>query len=82
MGHIKKSSISTLLALSLLGLITSHSAFAVCVDAECGMLEATCPGCHGVVINGIQVAGSGGRTCTQRSVSAWLTTLNKMKNKG
>ena len=82
MDHFKKCSISALLALSLLGLIASQSAFAVCVDAECGMLEAACPGCHGVIVNGIQVAGSGGRTCTQRSVSAWLTTLNKMKNKG
>ena len=82
MRHIKKFSTSVLVALSLFGLIASQSASAVCVDAECGILETTCPGCHGVIINGIQVAGIGGKTCTQRSVSAWLTTLNKMKNKG
>ena len=75
--NINKTMISALLAVSAFGLTASMSASALNADAE-----AACPGCHGVVINSIQAVGSGGRNCSQRSVSSWLSTISKMKGKG
>ena len=75
--NINKTMISALLAVSAFGLTASMAAYATKADAE-----ASCPGCHGVVIGGIQAAGVGGRNCSQRSESAWLSTISKMKSKG
>ena len=76
MNIVKKTMMSVLFGLSVLGLTTSMSANALNANAE-----ATCPGCHGVIIGTTQAVGSGGRKCLQRSVSEWLSAISKMKNK-
>ena len=77
MNIVKKTMMSVLFGLSVLGLTTSMSANALNANAE-----AACPGCHGVIIGTTQAVGSGGINCPQRSVSAWLSTISKMKSKG
>ena len=77
MNIIKKVVYTTLLALSSLGLTTSIAFADGKTDAE-----ATCPGCHGVVINGIQAAGSGGKICAQRTTAEWTATIERMNGKG
>ena len=78
MNIIKKVISAALLAFSTLGLTISPLAFA---DGKTDA-EATCPGCHGIVINGIQAVGTGGRTCAQRSVAEWTATIDRMNAKG
>ena len=47
------------------------------------LAESACSGCHFIKISGIQVTGdTGGRTCAQRSVSDWTTTIETMIGKG
>ena len=75
---IKKSVISALLAVSAFGLTASISAYA---DGQ-SIVAAQCQGCHGVSINGIQVSGSGGKTCSQRTEALWVTAVNRMVGKG
>lgn len=41
-----------------------------------------CTGCHGVIVNGIQAAGSGGKVCAQRTVTEWTSTIDRMNAKG
>ena len=76
--NINKTMISALLAVSAFGLTASMGAYA---DGKSDA-EAACPGCHGVIIGVTQAVGSGGRKCTQRSESAWISTFAKMKSKG
>ena len=72
---MNKTLISTVLAISAFGF--AANANAVNADAE-----ASCPGCHGVVINGIQAVGSGGgKNCDQRSEAAWIDTIDRMNAK-
>ena len=78
MNTIKNSIFAALLALSAFGLIASPLAFA---DGKTDA-EATCPGCHGVIINGIQAVGSGGRNCAQRTTAEWTATIEHMNTKG
>ena len=80
MNIVKKVKLMSLvlLGISAFGLTVSMTAYA---DGKSDA-EATCPGCHGVVIGATQAVGSGGRKCTQRTVSEWLTTIARMKGKG
>ena len=77
MNIIKKVIYATLLSLSSLSL-TNSIAFA---DGKADA-EAACPGCHGVIINGIQAVGSGGRNCAQRTTNEWVATIERMNAKG
>ena len=72
-----KNCIVVLLALSAFSLTVSPAFADGKTDAE-----ATCPGCHGVVINGIQAAGSGGKICAQRTTAEWTATIERMNGKG
>ena len=78
MNTIRKIIISALLILTAIGLTTSLPAFA---DGKTDA-EAACPGCHGVIINGIQAVGIGGRNCAQRTTAEWTATIERMNNKG
>ena len=78
MNIIKKVISAALLAFSALGLTISPLAFA---DGKSDA-EATCPGCHGIVINGIQAVGTGGKACAQRTAAEWITTIERMNGKG
>ena len=72
---MNKTLISTVLAISAFGF--AANANAVNADAE-----ASCPGCHGVLIDGVQAVGSGGgKNCSQRSEAAWVDTINRMNGK-
>ena len=73
-----KNFIVALLALFAFGLTASPLAFA---DGKTDA-EANCPGCHGVIINGIQAVGSGGRSCAQRTTAEWTATIERMNGKG
>ena len=77
MNIIKKVIYATLLSLSSFSLTTSLALADGKTDAE-----ATCPGCHGVIINNIQAVGTGGRSCVQRTATEWEATINRMNGKG
>ena len=77
MNIIKKVVYATLLSLSSLSLTTCIAFADGKADAE-----ATCPGCHGIVINGIQAVGTGGRSCVQRTATEWEATVIRMNDKG
>ena len=66
------------LVLSVIGLTASMSVYA---DGKSDV-ELYCSGCHGVIIDTVQVAGSGGKRCTQRTESLWLTAIDRMIGKG
>ena len=51
-------------------------------DVGCNDANYYCVGCHGVIVNGIQAAGSGGRTCVQRTHTEWTATIEGMNGKG
>lgn len=73
---MNKTLISTLLAISAFG-------FAANANALNADAENSCPGCHGVVIDGIQAVGSGGgKACSQRSEASWISTIDRMNGKG
>lgn len=66
------------IAIFLLCFFLAQTSFAVFQDAE-----ISCPGCHGVLINGAQAVGTGGgRNCAQRSEADWITTIDRMNAKG
>ena len=66
------------IAIFLLCFFLAQTSFAVFQDAE-----NSCPGCHGVLINGSQAVGTGGgRNCAQRSEADWITTIDRMNAKG
>ena len=72
---INKTILSAVLATAALGL--TANANAVNADAE-----NSCPGCHGVVINGMQAVGSGGgKNCAPRSEAEWVVTIDRMNGK-
>ena len=72
---MNKTLISTMLAITAFG-------FTASANAQNADAEASCPGCHGVVINGIQAVGSGGgKACGQRSEASWISTIDRMNGK-
>lgn len=78
MGIIKKIIASAMLALAMLGLSTSLPAFAD------GASDAAmyCVGCHnGLSVSGVAV-GAGAMICSQRTVTEWEATINRMNGKG
>ena len=72
---INKTILSALFATAALG-------FTASANAAFPAAENSCPTCHGIIINGIQAVGTGGRNCSQRSEAAWVVTVNDMIGKG
>lgn len=78
MHFINKTIFSALLALSALGLFTSQLAVAD------GASDAAvyCTGCHdGLTVNGVAIGG-GARSCPQRTIAEWTSTIDRMNGKG
>lgn len=79
--NAKKIMIFILLQLSALGLMVSGISQA---DTQSDVAFSCGPGCHETTLSpsGYSVGGTyGGRKAAERSVSAWLTSINAMGNK-
>ena len=79
--NAKKIMIFILLQLSALGLMVSGISQA---DTQSDVAFSCGPGCHETTLSpsGYIVGGTyGGRKAAERSVSAWLTSINAMSNK-
>ena len=75
MNIIKKTMFIVLLALSP---IASQSAFA---DGASDV-QVYCSNCHGLTVNGVVVAGNGGRIGTQRPAAEWVLNFERMNAVG
>lgn len=71
MKVINKAIFSTLLSLFALSSPSSANATGQ-TDAE-----QYCSACHGIIINGVQMTGTGGRRVLQRTYAGWVTTIER-----